>query len=177
MFVFRKCSMFKLFPWIMNSMILFICCFVFSRETPSILGKRRRRNMSMKSSKIITWDREVICLPKCYMTLFNTKGVMPIPRKKKDILASFGLVGRVHLESDWSEREVIEEMRSTFIESVNENVNFKFLQCTGTGTKSLVIPKVSSSYKWGPKEVAGRAGRPIYLLLQDDLENEVCTQS
>ena len=51
--------------------------------------------------------------------------------------------------------------------------DFKFLQFTGTGTKSLVIPKVSASYQWMPKEIAGRADRPIYLLLQKDLENEV----
>ena len=95
---------------------------------PSILGKRRRRKVSMKPSKIVTWDREVICLPHSYMKMFSTNGVMPIPRKKKDILASFGLVGRLHLESDWSESEVITEIRSTFSENVTEDIQFQFLQ-------------------------------------------------
>ena len=143
---------------------------------PSILGKRRKRHTSVKPSIITAWDRELMCLPKCYMTLFNTNGVLPIPPKKKDILASLGLVGRLHLESDWSKQEVITEVRSTFVESVSENINFKFLQFTGTETKSLVVPKVSAFFKWGPKEVAGRADRPVYLLLQDDLKNEVCLQ-
>ena len=148
----------------------------FCSETttvPSILGKRQRRKVSMKPSKIVTWDREVVCLPHSYMKMFSTNGVMPIPRKKKDILASFGLVGRLHLESDWLESEVITEIRSTFSENVTEDIQFQFLQFTGTGTKSLMIPKVSSSYTWTPKEVAGRADRPIYLLLLADLKNEV----
>ena len=167
----------EFFDNLVDMLFLMVNSGLTATNVPSILGKRRKRHTSVKPSKITAWDRELVCLPKCYMTMFNTNGVLPIPRKKKDILASFGLVGRLHLESDWSEQEVITEVRSTFTESVNENVNFKFLQFTGTGTKSLVVPKVSASYKWGPKEVAGRADRPVYLLLQDDLENEVCLQS
>ena len=112
-------------------------------------------------------------MPHCYMELFSSNGVMSIPRKKKDILASFGLVGRLHLESNCCESEVLAEIRSTFSETVPGDAQFKFLQFTGTGTKSLMIPKISSSYKWTPKEVARRANRPIYLLLQSDLACEV----
>jgi len=86
---------------------------------------------------------------------------MPVPQKKKDILATFGLVGKLHLESDWSENEVITEIRSTFSKNVTEDIKFQFLQFTSTGSKSSMIPKVSSSYKWTPEEVAGRADRPI----------------
>ena len=57
-------------------------------------------------------------MPHCYMELFSSDGVMPIPRKKKEILASFGLVGRLHLESDWCESEVLAEIRLTFSETV-----------------------------------------------------------
>lgn len=128
--------------------------------------------MAAKPSKIVMWDREVVCLPKSYMDLFNCDGVLPIPRKKKDILVSFGLVGKLHLESDWSPADVVSEIKTTFSD-IMKNDDFKFLQFTGTGTKSLMIPKVSASYQWMPKEVAGRADRPIYLLLQTDLDNEV----
>ena len=154
---------------------LFLTC-TCSREppTPSILGKRRRKTVAAKSSKIISWDREVVCLPQSYMDLFGLDGVLPIPRKKKDILASFGLVGKVHLESDWTAAEVVAEMKSTFSEVLQgEDCTFKFLQFTGAGTKSLIVPKVSPSYQWTPKEVAGRADRPVYLFLQNNLENEV----
>ena len=113
-------------------------------------------------------------MPQSYMDLFGSDGVLPIPRKKKDVLASFGLVGKVHLESDWTAAEVVAEMKSTFSEVLRgEDCTFKFLQFTGTGTKSLIVPKVSASYQWTPKEVAGRADRPVYLLLQKNLDNEV----
>ena len=75
-----------------------------SITVPSILGKRRKRDHAPKPAKIVSWDREVICLPCCYMELFDSNGVMPIPRKKKDVLASFGLIGKVHLESSYLDR-------------------------------------------------------------------------
>lgn len=142
--------------------------------TPSILGKRRKKSIVAKPSKVITWDREVVCLPKSYMDLFGSDGVLPIPRKKKDILASLDLVGKVHLESDWTAAEVVAEIKSIFSEIFkDEDCSFKFLQFTGTGTKSLIVPKVLASYQWTPREVAGRADRPVYLLLQKELYNEV----
>ena len=36
----------------------------------------------------------------------SVDGIMPIPCKKKDTLVTFGLVGRIHLESDWTADEV-----------------------------------------------------------------------
>ena len=101
-------------------------------------------------------------------------GIMPIPRKKKDVLASFGLVGRLHLESDWTDEEVKEEIRSTFNNATGDkSLLFKFLQITGTGRKSLMIPMVSNSYKWTPKEVAGRADKPVYIIMEQVLKDEV----
>ena len=112
-----------------------------------------------------------MCSPQSYMDLFGSDGVLP---KKKDILASFGLVGKVHLESDWTAAEVVAEMKSIFSEILQgEDCTFKFLQFIGTGTKSLIALKVSTSYQWTPKEVAGRADRSVYLLLQKNLDNEV----
>ena len=133
------------------------------------MGKRRHHNVAAKSSKVIMWDREVVCLSKSYMDLFNCDGVLPTPTKRKNVMASFGLVGKLHLESDWSPAVVVSEIKTTFSD-VMKNDDFKF---TGTGTKSLMIPKVSASYQWTPKEVGGRAHRLIYLLLQTDLDNEV----
>ena len=80
-------------------------------------------------------------------------------------------MGKFHLESDWRAAEIVVEILSTFSEVMKDD-DFKFLQFTGTGTKSLVVPKVSASYQWTPKEVAG-LGHAIYLLLQKDLDNEV----
>ena len=50
---------------------------------------------------------------------------------------------------------------------------FKFLQIARTGSKSLMVPRVSASYKWTPSKVAGHADRPIYILLEKDLKDEV----
>ena len=96
------------------------------------------------------------------MDLFNSNGVLPTPRKKKGILASFSLVGKFHLESDWRAAEVVAEILSTFSEVMKDD-DFKFLEFTGTGTKFLVVPKVSASYQWTPKEVAGQADRPCNI--------------
>lgn len=77
-------------------------------------------------------------------------------------------MGKLHLELDWSPADVVSEIKMTFSD-VMKNNDFKFLQFTGTGTKSLMISKVSASYQWTPR-VAGRANRS---LLQTDLDNEV----
>ena len=123
--------------------------------TPSVLGKRRRKSTVAKPSKLITWDREVVYLPKSYMDLFASNGLLPVPHKK-DVLASFDLVRKVHLESDWTAAEVVAEIKSTFNEKLrDDDTNFKFLQFTGTDAKSLIVPKVSASYQWTLKEVAG----------------------
>ena len=58
-----------------------------------------------KPTKITTWDREIVCLPNCYKEL-SVNEIMPIPRKKE---RRTGLVGRLHLESDWTDEEVKEE--------------------------------------------------------------------
>ena len=149
-----------------------LCICGYSVVTPSMLGKRRKRVVT-KPTKITTWDREIICLPNCYKEL-SVNGIMPIPRKKKDVLASFGLVGRLHLESDWTDEEVKEEIRSTFNNATGDkSFSFRFLQITGTGKKSLMIPMVSNSYKWTPKEVAGRADKPVYIIMENVLKDEV----
>ena len=76
------------------------------------------------------------------MDLLGSDGVLPIPHKKKDILASFGLVGKVHLESDWPAAEVVAEIKSIFSEVLQgEDCTFKFLQFIGTSTKSLIVLK------------------------------------
>jgi len=36
----------------------------------------------------------IVCLPSCYKEL-SVDGIMPIPRKEEDVLASFGSVGMV----------------------------------------------------------------------------------
>ncbi len=56
----------------------------------------------------------------------------------QDIMASFGLVGKLHLESDWSPAEVVTEIRTTFNEIMKDD-DFKFLQFTGTGVRGNCV--------------------------------------
>ena len=153
---------------------------VFSVPLPSVLGRRRRNRSSAssktKNAKIVSWDRNIVCLPLCYSKYCSTPSSgIAIPRKKKHILAAQGLLGKVHLESDWSENDVFSEIRSVFSKPMGNDAMFPFdiLQLTGSGTKSLVIPALSSSFKWTPKEVAGRADSTIYIMCKKKLKNEV----
>lgn len=152
----------------------------YSIPLPSILGRRRRTRSSAASSrtkapKVVTWDRTIVCLPSCYPQYFGSGRGIAIPRKKRSVLAANGLIGKIHLESDWSEDEVFAEIRSVFSDPMDGDASFPFkiLLLTGSGTKSLTIPSLSSSYKWTPKEVAGRADSFIYILAEKDLKNEV----
>ncbi len=91
------------------------------------------------------------------------------------MLSSYGLIGKVHLESDWQEEELFAEIRSVFASAMSndEAFPFKILLLTGSGTKSLTVPSLSYSFKWTPKEVAGRADSSVYILAGKNLKNEV----
>ena len=117
-----------------------------------------------------------MCLPFSYAKYCSTpNGGISIPRKKKSVLAAHGLIGKVHLESNWSEDEVYDEIRSVFSEPMSNDSTFPFdiLQYTGAGSKSLAVPALSSSFKWTPREVAGRRGTTIYIVCKKNLNNEV----
>ncbi len=122
----------------------------------------------------MSWDRNIVCLPFCYSKFFGseTNGI-PVPRKKKSILAGHSLIGKIHLESDWSE-EVFNELFFCGPMQNESNFPFDILQLAGSGTKSLVVPALSSSFKWTPKEVAGRYDSTVYILCKKNIMNEVC---
>lgn len=53
-----------------------------------------------------------------------------------------GLVGKVHLTSEMTVKEVEEEIRSVFQNAMgSESFPFKYLQATGGGSRSLSIPQ------------------------------------
>ena len=57
-------------------------------------------------------------------------------------LATYGLIGKLHLSSDMTDDGVATEIRSIFKGPMNNDPNFPFLylQPTGCGSKSLIIP-------------------------------------
>ena len=78
-----------------------------------------------------------------------------------------------------TEDEVRAEVRSVFSKPMRRRSDFVFhyLQPTGSGSRSLSIPSVSSSFVWSAQQVVKLAvnKQTIYLLAEDDLDtsNEV----
>ena len=69
--------------------------------------------------------------------------------------------------------EVEKEIRSVFQQPMNGQQDFPFLylQPTGSGTRSLTVPALSSSFKWTVQQVAKLGGNKgiIYIMAQDNL--------
>ena len=88
----------------------------------------------------------------------------------RDNLAKKGLIGKIRLVSSMKEGEIFNEIRSVFRGPMDHNQTFLFdiLQVTG---KSLMIPAVSSSYKWTASAVAGENAKvPIYIIAGEELK-------
>ena len=119
----------------------------------------------------LTWDRDVLCIPKNDMTDSSS---LSYPRGKyRAKLATNGIIGKLHISSDMTDDGVATEIRSIFKGPMNNDPNFPFLylQPTGCGAKSLIIPSQSSTFKWTLSQVArlsGQAGS-IYILAQSEL--------
>ena len=70
------------------------------------------------------------------------------------------------------EADIFEEIRSVFRVPMYDDNRFEFqiLQSSGGDSRNLVIPELSSSYKWTAAAIAGRnAKAPIYILAVDEL--------
>ena len=82
-------------------------------------------------------------------------------------------MGKIHITEDMSVEEVALEVRSVFKEPMGGRNDFPFtyLQPTGSGSRTLSIPSVSSSFCWTAKQVAwlGNNTGIIYILANEDL--------
>ena len=81
-----------------------------------------------------------------------------------------------------TDKDVEAEIRSVFRKPMQNNQQFPFvyLQATGGGSNSLMVPS-QSSFKWTPQQVAWLAGQAgiIYIMAEDELyyvedSNAVC---
>ena len=122
-------------------------------------------------AKALTYERDIICLPKN----MRGKGNIKIPRSRcaREMLAKNGLIGKVALTSDMGEDEIRSEICSVFHTAMREDPIFPFtiLQPAGGTSKSLTIPSLSTSYRWTASAVAGKNAKvPIYILAEADLE-------
>ena len=136
------------------------------------LQKRSKCNPPpAKKQRMIVYDRDIICLPKSFV---SEAGRIRIPRNKKDreFLAANKLVGKIQLQSHMSEAQIFHEIRSVFRSPMgcDDEFSFSILQQSGGGSKFLMVPELSSSYKWTAGAVAGRNSKvPVYILAEDRL--------
>ena len=140
-------------------------------KLPSTFVHKKRGKGKAPPKRILTYDRDICCLPHSFM---RKDGTVPIPRsvKKRTFLCANGLVGKIRLSSEMSEKQIMSEIRSVFEKPFGYDNKFHFdiLQTGGNAMKSLVVPSLSSSYTWTASTVAGNAKSKIYILAQDDLK-------
>ena len=96
--------------------------------------RRRLDNISLKQSRDIAYERDIVCLPNFMLA----DGRVAIPRYQEE-LASNGLIGKITLYSSMSESQIFDEIRSVFRGPMSDRTDFRFtiLQPAGGGSKSL----------------------------------------
>lgn len=133
----------------------------------TFLGKQRPGRKGTKVKKLFTYDRDIICLPKSYAVSSEIK----IPKDRME-LATNGLIGKIRLSSETSEKTIFAEIRSVFREPMNNNELFQFdiLQPMGGSSKSLTIPSLSESFKWTASAIISKNAKvPMYILAKEPL--------
>lgn len=141
-------------------------------ERPSIFATSRRKE---RPPRVLTYLRDIFCLPpECQ----GQNGTVVIPRgSRRSALAdeSSGLLGKIVFQSDWSEERMVEEITRVFAMpfglgtediSAGKRLEFKYLQKTGAGARSLCVPSVTSDFRWDGRQVStlAKSRGVIYIL-------------
>lgn len=127
---------------------------------------KQRKSNSNKAAAVV-FDRVIICLTKKFQ---QQNGTIMIPRSSENMnyLCKHNLKGRILLNSNMDEEEIMDEIRLVFQDSFTTFLSFDILQHGGGRLKSLVVPSLSSSYAWTASAVAGSSKSPIYILAHND---------
>ncbi|KAK0150726.1 Zinc finger MYM-type protein 1 [Merluccius polli] len=123
-----------------------------SAPLPSIPRRNRAQSGYLRRRNVKIYTKDV-CL-----TFSPGVSVFIIPRgETRTRLATAGLVGKISFSTEWSEDQVRAEITAIFSGafglSEHQSLPFQFLS-TIKGCKKLMIPKVTSNFPWGDKEVA-----------------------
>ena len=88
----------------------------------------------------------------------GNRGAVKYPRGK--YRARLGTREKIHIVEDMTVEQVATEVRSVFKGPMNNRNDFPFqyLQWTGSGSRTLSVPSVSSSFNWTAKQVARLGG-------------------
>lgn len=152
---------------------------------PPSVTKRRRTTGQQTKSKVTSYVRDILCLPK---TWTKDDSRISIPRgDRRSYLAESGLIGKIEFNSDMSDKEVRTEICKAFSQPMGltsydlERGNlfsFQYLQRTGSGARTLCIPSVSENFQWNGKQVStlAKSGGIIYILAQTFLISELYDQ-
>ena len=129
-------------------------------------------SLSAKMPKVITYDRDIICLPKS-LAESDSKIAIPQSQKARSMLASNGLIGQIHLKSSMSEKEIRREIRSVFRKPMNFKKHFLLLtfysQQVATA-KPLLFHLFRRPISGQPVLLREKNTKtPIYILAQEDL--------
>jgi len=151
----------------------------FSFDPPSLFDsvRRRRQTGSGKPSqpeiiKVTTYSREIFLLLAEFK---SDSGEVLIPRGgHRRFLGRAGLIGKIQINSAMSENEVRKEICAIPMGLTHEDLisghyfPFTYLQKAGSGSRSLCLPSVTSSFEWNGKQVStlGKAGTFIYILAE-----------
>lgn len=88
---------------------------------PSTFLSRRSRKMPGKCSKLLTYNRDIICLPKSYAKGANIIGI-PRSERIRSFMAKNQLFGKIQFDSAMTEEELMGEIRSVF-NTTNEEIH------------------------------------------------------
>ena len=77
-----------------------------------------------------TWDRDILCIPNGGR---RSGGGISFPRGRyRGYLASSGLIGKLHLTSEMTDKDVEDEIRTVFRGPMQNNPSFPFLYLQST---------------------------------------------
>ena len=140
---------------------------------PKFLKNARGVKKNKVCVKEYTYDRDIICIPKCMQSTSSSCITIPRSKKAREMLARNGLIGKIRITSLMSETNIMSEIRSVFSLAMKEkpDFSFKILQSSGGNSKSLSVPSLSSSFRWTAGALAGKNSKmPIYILAEDEIE-------
>lgn len=110
-----------------------------------------------------------------------------IPRgEKRNFLAENGLLGKIEFNSEMTADDLRLEVCKVFASPMalseddlvmGKTIDFRFLQRTGAGSRTLCVPSVSDTFEWSARHVStlAKSGGIIYIQATDKLKGlEVC---
>ncbi|XP_059905314.1 uncharacterized protein LOC132455468 [Gadus macrocephalus] len=145
-----------------------------SAPLPSIPLRNRAQSGYLRRRNVKTCTKDVVCL-----TFSPGVSVFIIPRgETRTRLATAGLVGKISFSTEWSEDQVRAEITAIFSGafglSEHQSLPFQFLS-TIKGCKKL-IPKVTSNFPWGGKEVASVCSSTcLYIMAEMEVPAQNCS--